>query len=364
MKAQKDKKPKQAPSSSPSSSANTDTPLTLDPSKIPIVYHPSYNISFFSIERLLHAFDTHKYAKVFSALQREYAFQHYQPTHEVTEQDLQLVHTKQYLSSLSSSSVVGRIAEVHVLAMFPNWLLQRKMLSPMRYAVQGTIVAANLALEYGWAINLGGGFHHAKVNQGEGFCVYADIPLAIRKLQQEQRITKALIVDLDAHQGNGLPTIHCVPSPEEDDKTAYIRHDDNVDIFDMYNKDNYPRDFEAKKLITYCYPLPYNTKDDKYLEILQEELPKALDATKPNIVFYNAGTDIYENDPLGALKVTKEGIITRDEVVFNLCKQRNIPIVMVLSGGYTLQSAEIITTSLKNLHNKQLIHLQAKSTSD
>jgi histone deacetylase 11 len=125
----------------------------------------------------------------------------------------------------------------------------------------------------------------------------------------------------------------------------------------MYNGKIYPGDKFAKQFITYDYPLKSFTKDKEYLETLSTDLPEAINDCRPDLVFYNAGTDIYENDPFGSLSITQEAIIARDEIVFRLCRNRNIPIVMVLSGGYTLASADIISSSIKNIHEKGIISL-------
>ena len=166
-------------------------------------------------------------------------------------------------------------------------------------------------------------------------------------------VERVLIVDLDAHQGNGLPSVYFQPNDTE----AVDDYQQNIAIFDMYNRDIYPGDRNARQYITYCYPLPISTKDKEYLTILAEELPKCIAEFQPDLIYYNAGTDIYEEDSLGRLAISSNGIIARDEIVFQLCHHTHIPVVMVLSGGYTLASANIITMSLENLHQKNLIQL-------
>ncbi len=342
--------------------------LPPDTTKFPIIYSSNYDISFFQLEKILHRFDAEKYGKVFRSLAQEYGLTMdniYCPPNEVTTEDLLGVHTQEYIDSLSSSNIVARIAEVPPLAFFPNSLLQSRMLAPMRYATEGTFLATKLALEnYGWAINLGGGYHHAKTSRGEGFCVYADIPLAVHRIMKnsQYRVERVLVVDLDAHQGNGFQTMFTSPdsvshgsSPSRD--SFMYSFNDNIQIFDMYNGEIYPGDKFAKRFITYDYPLACATADEEYLDTLSTDLPAAINGCRPDIVFYNAGTDIYEDDPLGQLYISREAIIARDEIVFRLCRKRNIPIVMVLSGGYTMSSAEIIASSIKNLHQKGIISL-------
>lgn len=335
--------------------------------RIPIVYHENYNIYFYGIENILHYFDSKKYGRIFAKLKSLFGIDEhhiFSPATEVSEEFLRLVHTKSYLDSLHSSSTIASVVEIGFLAIFPNFLLQSRLLRPMRYAVEGTLLATQLALEYGWSINLSGGYHHAKSNSGEGFCVFADIPIAIKQfLPKDSNATdyydkKVLIIDLDAHQGNGyeaLFTKYHDDSPEITSRT--IINDDRIQIMDVYNMNIYPQDTFAKQFITYDFPIPKYTKDTEYLTLLEESLPAVISNSSPSLVFYNAGTDIYEHDPLGKLSVSEEGIVKRDEMVFSYCRQRNIPIVMVLSGGYTYQSAEIISKSIQNLAEKNIISL-------
>jgi histone deacetylase 11 len=150
--------------------------------KVPIVYDNSYNIKCFGLEKL-HPFDTTRPGKIFKELfaQRLLTHHNYFVPGEISEDDLKKVHTAEYIAALHNSSEIAEIAEFPLLAAVPNAWLQKWLLKPMRYATAGTVLAAQLALKYGWSINLSGGYHHAKDDGGEGFCVYADIPLFMRK---------------------------------------------------------------------------------------------------------------------------------------------------------------------------------------
>ena len=316
--------------------------------EVPIVYHPDYNISFWGIEKW-HPFDSKKYGKVCDALKSELGLwdgQFHTPEQEVSREVLLQVHSESYLESLKKSSVVAEGVGIYPLFFVPNFCLQKYLLRPMRLATQGTLDAVDLAIKHGWAINLSGGYHHAKANNAEGFCIYADIPLAVKKACGEYGIEKCMIIDLDAHQGNGHEEI--------------LGESSQVDIFDIYNGSPgfYPSDSYAAQFITYNHPVAHYTNDEEYLSILKTELPKAFEQTKPDFIIYNAGTDIYECDPLGSLSVSRVGIIERDEFVFNLAKEHNIPIIMVLSGGYTQESAGIISDSIINLANKKIINIE------
>jgi len=304
--------------------------------KLPIIFHKKYDISFWGLEKF-HPFDSKKYGKVYRYLTNHVGLQpeqFYTPA-RVTNADLLIVHTQDYLDSLNSSSTIARIAEVGVLSWVPNSWLQSAVLEPMRLATGGTVLGAQLALENGWAINLAGGYHHAKRESGDGFCFFADIPLAINKLWQQNPDLKVMVVDLDAHQGNGTESI--------------IQDDPRVAIFDVYNSFIYPQDMDAKQYIRFDYPVRSGIADAQYLQLLDDHLARAIDEFQPNLIIYNAGTDIFEHDKLGQMKISAQGIIKRDAFVFGCARARSISILMVLSGGYTMQSAEIIGKSIENL---------------
>jgi len=186
-----------------------------------------------------------------------------------------------------------------------------------------------------------GGFHHCSGDRGGGFCPFADITLSYRLLRQNfPDIKKVMIVDLDAHQGNGHAR----------DKLS--AKDNDVYILDMYNKYIYPGDQDARPGINTEVLLKSGTKDDEYLAKLQEAMKTSFSAFEPRVIYYNAGTDICMGDPLGRMNVTSEGIKKRDEIVFDWALQRKIPIVMLLSGGYQKSNAQIIAESITNLKEK------------
>lgn len=263
----------------------------------------------------------------------------YDPT-EITKEQLLRVHTPKYLKSLKWSVNVACIAEIPLLIFMPNFTVQSGYLRPMRYQAAGSILAGKLALEYGWAINLGGGFHHCCSYKGGGFCPYADITLLLVRLfeLEPSRVRRAMIVDLDAHQGNGH---------ERDFKNV-----DSVYILDMYNALIYPRDQEAKLSIRCGVELRHMTEDRYYLRQLKRCLMLALAEFKPDVVIYNAGTDVLRGDPLGSLAVSEDGVIERDRLVFSTFRALNIPVVMLLSGGYMKSSKRVIADSIVNLRRQ------------
>uniref|UniRef100_A0A1B6F569 Histone deacetylase 11 n=1 Tax=Cuerna arida TaxID=1464854 RepID=A0A1B6F569_9HEMI len=319
----------------------------INSSQWPIVYCSHYNVRFAGLEKM-HPFDAAKWGNIFQFLKDEglVTDDSVVVPREANEADLLLVHTKKYLNSLKWSWNVATIAEVPALALLPNFLIQKFYLQPMRYQTGGTVLAGRLALERGWAINIGGGFHHCSGGRGGGFCPYADITLLIRHLfrYEATRVRTAMIVDLDAHQGNGH-------------ETDFLGQETSVFIMDMYNSNIYPRDRKAEEAIRCKVKLQSFIEDREYLASVKKYLDQSLATFHPDILVYNAGTDILEGDSLGLMSVSALGIIERDEIVFKRARERNIPIVMLTSGGYLKKTARIIADSILNLHEHGLIGL-------
>jgi histone deacetylase 11 len=207
----------------------------------------------------------------------------------------------------------------------------------MQIATKGSLDAACFALEYGWGINLSGGYHHASLYNGEGFCIYADITLVVKYLNDwfPEKCLKFMIIDLDAHQGNGY--------------AKDLINDHNTFILDAYNPYIYPNDNYAKEGIKCDIHVLSMDDDEKYLNKINSSIVNSIEEFSPSFIIYNAGTDCLDGDPLGRLSISKEGIIKRDEIVFELAIKNKIPIVMLMSGGYQRSNGEIIGQSIENL---------------
>jgi histone deacetylase 11 len=300
---------------------------------VPIIYHPRYNITAFGLEQR-HPFDSRKYRRIHDALiarglRRRRNFHRPRP---VGRRDLLKVHTPEYLHSLRSPEALARILEVPIVGRVPGWLIDWRVLRPMRYATGGTILACRLALEHGVAINLGGGFHHAASGWGGGFCVYADVPLAAKILHDEGRVGRVLVVDLDAHQGNG---------------TAAVFHGwDWAFILDLYGWDIFPVRKEPED-----YPLKVGPgmAGREYLAIIRDNLPGVLEAVRPDLVVYNAGSDPFVDDPLTRFRLNEADLADRDLLVAAEVRERGIPMAMVLSGGYSSQSWRIHADAIEGI---------------
>jgi histone deacetylase 11 len=300
---------------------------------IPLVYSPRYNITAFGLERL-HPFDSRKYRRIRDWLIRQGLRKpgDFVTPRPCTRAGLLRIHTPEYLRSLRNRQVLARILEVPIVRYFPGWLVGWRVLRPMRWATGGTVLACRLALDRGLTINLGGGFHHASGKRGGGFCAYADVPLALAMLRQEQRIQSVLIVDTDAHQGNGTADA--------------IRHWSWAHILDFYEDDLFPHPKAEEDLPV---PLPAGLSGPDYLEILQQHLPPALDRFRPDLIVYNAGSDVLRTDPLTRCRLTPDELAERDLYVVTTVRERRIPLAMVLSGGYGPLSWEAHARSLEGI---------------
>lgn len=300
---------------------------------VPLVYNRRYNITAFGLERL-HPFDSRKYRRIHDWLIRQglrKPGEFFSPR-PCKHADLLRVHAPAYLRSLRDRQVLAGILEVPVVGRLPAWLVAWRVLRPMRWATGGTDLACRLALEKGLAINLGGGYHHASQDRGGGFCVYADVPLALRILHEEGRFKSALVVDTDAHQGDGTADT--------------IRPWPWAHILDFFEDDIFPWPKAQEDI---AVPLPARTNGADYLDALRDRLPAALDRYQPDLVVYNAGSDVLWSDPLTALMLTADEMAERDLYVVTQVRERGVPLAMVLSGGYGPVSWEAHARSIEGI---------------
>jgi acetoin utilization deacetylase AcuC-like enzyme len=199
-------------------------------------------------------------------------------------------------------------------------------------AAGGSILAAQSALRDGFGANLGGGFHHAYPGHGEGFCAIHDVAVAIRKLQADGAVKKALVVDTDVHHGNGT--------------AAIFRNDPTVFTISIHQENNYPA---HKPPSNVDLNMADRVEDDEYLKALIPAVQKALDEFRPEILFYVGGVDPYCEDQLGGLSLTKEGLRRRDRSVFEEARQRKIPVVTTLAGGYARRVEDTVSIHLNSI---------------
>ncbi|WP_373523856.1 histone deacetylase [Aquiflexum sp.] len=193
------------------------------------------------------------------------------------------------------------------------------------HIMHGSVQAALFALEFGVAMNIAGGTHHAFTNRGEGFCLLNDIAISANYLLDHQFVKKVLVVDLDVHQGNGTAEI--------------FNKNKNVFTFSMHGTANYPMHKEISDL---DIGLPDMIKDQEYLLLLGEHLPKIIDAFQPEFIIYQSGVDVLESDKLGRLGLSLDGCKKRDKMVLDSAKLNQIPIMCCMGGGYSEKLSHII----------------------
>jgi acetoin utilization deacetylase AcuC-like enzyme len=193
----------------------------------------------------------------------------------------------------------------------------------------GTLYGAELALTNGLSFNIAGGTHHAFTNKGEGFCMFNDVAISANFLLQKELIQKALVIDLDVHQGNGTAEI--------------FANNPKVFTFSVHGKNNYPIKKEISDLDIELDDL---TADEIYLDLVSKHVSRLITEINPDIVYYIAGADILESDKFGRLSVSIKGAKRRDEIVFSECNKRDIPIMCVMGGGYSKDLEVIIETHL------------------
>ncbi len=228
-----------------------------------------------------------------------------------TDEDVALVHHRDYIRKLKTGSLSPYEIQRMEVPYSPE-LIRAVWLS-----AGGSILAGQEALERGAAANLGGGFHHACADHGEGFCVIHDVAIAIRRLLKDRLIERAMTVDCDVHQGNGTAEI--------------FTGDPDVYTFSIHQERNYPYPKPPGNL---DINLEDGAEDLEYLTALEPGLDRALSEFQPDLIFYVAGADPYREDQLGGLKLTIQGLMDRDRMVFNKARERKIPVAITLAGGY------------------------------
>lgn len=289
-----------------------------------IVYSPRYHIDLGN-----HVYPTTKYHLIYAELIRRglaSAADLVEPE-PASWDDLALVHDGGYLTRVRNGSLSSE--EIRMLEL----PLSQGIVDGFRLMTGGTVAAARLLFERTepLVMHLGGGFHHAFPGHGEGFCLFNDIAVAIRRLQYDHHIVRAAVVDCDVHQGNG---------------TAFIfERDSSVFTFSMHQQHNYPA-FKPRGSLD--IGLADGTNDDDYLRALEGALPRIL-ASSPEVVFYLAGADPYRDDQLGGLGLTVGGLRSRDRLVFDAMASAGVPVVVTLAGGYARDVADTVDIHLSTV---------------
>jgi acetoin utilization deacetylase AcuC-like enzyme len=319
----------------PKSPLSVKTMVREDPTHANFVWNPEYRVGFW-----WHLFPVKKYFLIYNRILEEKVLTpaDFIQSTPLFDRDLTLVHSRGYMVRL------------YLLALTPMGLINGEnpiswnIFKKLKGVCGGTYLACKIALEKGMGMNLGGGFHHAFASHEEGFCHLNDMAVAIRKLQVERYIDRAMVIDCDVHQGNGTASI--------------FQWDDTVFTFSIHQDDIYPYE---KAYSNYDISLHGSLRvdDEKYLEQL-EVLPDLIKKHRPDLVIYLAGADPFKKDRLGGFLLTKQGLMDRDVYVLRLCAKLSIPVAIVLGGGYApdiddtveihLNTVRVVNRLLKEMH--------------
>ena len=274
----------------------------------------------YAIDIGLHVFPTEKYRRIYDRLLAtpHPGLEGFVAPQAARWDELALVHTAEYLDKVRTLSLSS---EEIVELQLP---LNEPVVEGFRLMTGGTLTAARLALADGLACHIGGGFHHAFANHGEGFCLFNDVAVAIEVLRQEGAVSRAVVVDLDVHHGNGTALIY--------------GRDPSVFTFSMHEQHNYPA-FKPRGSLD--IGLAAGTGDATYLERLKAVVPQVV-AHEPDLVVYLAGADPFEDDQLGNLKLSKEGLRERDRLVLRPMREAGVPVAIVPAGGYARQIVDTV----------------------
>jgi acetoin utilization deacetylase AcuC-like enzyme len=281
-----------------------------------LVYHDRYDLNLGP-----HVFPSQKFRLIYEMLLREKfaGEQDFLRPDPASDEDILRVHTADWVHKLKTGTLTA--SEIMLLEV----PYSPELVKAVWLAAGGTILAGQMALRDGFASNLTGGFHHAYPEHGEGFCAIHDVAVAIRRLQADGAIKKAVVVDTDVHHGNGT--------------AAIFRGDPSVFTLSIHQLNNYPA---HKPPSSVDLNMDDRVEDDEYLAALVPAVQQALDKFQPQILFYVGGADPYCEDQLGGLSLTKEGLKQRDRQVFEEARRRSIPVATTLAGGYALRVEDTV----------------------
>jgi acetoin utilization deacetylase AcuC-like enzyme len=281
-----------------------------------LVYHKGYDLNLGE-----HVFPSQKFHLIAEMLLREgiATKDDFLTPNPATDEDILRVHTPGWVRKLKT----GTLTASEVMRLEVPY--SPELVEAFWLAAGGSILAAQSALRDGFGCNLGGGFHHAYPDHGEGFCAIHDVAVAIRRIQFDVAIRRALVIDTDVHHGNGT--------------AAIFRGDASVFTLSIHQESNYPA---HKPSSTVDLNMWDRADDEEYLGALIPAVQSALDEFRPDIVFYVGGADPYCEDQLGGLSLTKQGLMQRDRKVFEESRKRGIPVATTLAGGYARRVEDTI----------------------
>ena len=294
----------------------TDASIDIPEPRLPVVWHEAYEVDIGP-----HVFPTRKYRLVRDQLiaKRTIAASDVLRPDPATDEQVGLVHTTEYLDEIRTGTL--SLADQLTLEVPFSPALR----DAMWLCAGGSTLVGQLALRHGIAVHLGGGFHHAFADHGEGFCLINDVAIAVRVLLREGVIDRAAVIDCDVHQGNGT--------------AAIFAPDASVFTCSFHQERNYPAWKPPSDLDV---GLDDGTGDEEYHALIDEHIPSILAEHRPEVIFYLAGADPYRQDQLGGLGLTMQGLHERDEKIFRYARDAGVPVAVTLAGGYAIHQADTV----------------------
>lgn len=286
----------------------------IETNSLAFVYSHKYNLELGS-----HVFPAIKYEQLYNQICMDDELSKLEIHHPepCSREDLELIHTKSYLDDLFSLNLT-------TATRFSELPLNQSILDTFLYGVGGTILSTDLLDTYDFVFNIGGGYHHSYPDHAEGFCYLNDVAVAAKRYLMKNPNHKILIIDLDVHQGNGNSKI--------------FQQEERVFTFSMHQDNLYPK----KEISNLDIGLPDNCSDSLYLKYLDDSLSEISERHLPNLIYYLAGADPFEEDRLGSLKISKYGLISRDKKIKEFATKNNSKVVIVTAGGYARNTSDTV----------------------
>ena len=288
-----------------------------------LIYHHGYDLNLGA-----HVFPSQKYKLIAQKLQADgiASPEDFLRPDPASDADILRVHTAEWVGKLKT----GTLTHSDIMKLEVPY--SQELVEAFWLAAGGTIAAAQAALRDGFGCNLGGGFHHAYPGHGEGFCAIHDVAVAVRRMQSDGAIRRAMVVDTDVHHGNGT--------------AAIFGKDDSVFTLSIHQMNNYPA---HKPASTLDLNLEDGVSDEEYLGALLPAVRRGIEKCRPDMIFYVGGADPYREDQLGGLDISMNGLKARDSGVFEEARKRGIPVTTTLAGGYARRVTDTVQIHINTI---------------
>jgi acetoin utilization deacetylase AcuC-like enzyme len=293
-----------------------------------------YSDSYWMVDLKNHVFPVEKYRLVYEKLLKKGAEKkNFIEPYIPADEDILRTHSSKYIKKIRS----GRLSSSELMAL--ELPFSKEAIKFFFLTAGGTIRASDAALRDGMCVHIGGGFHHAFSEHGEGFCVLNDVAIALEKMMAENKIQKAMVVDCDVHQGNGTASI--------------LGDKKNVFTFSLHQMDIYPAEKASSSLDVGLWS---GDGDEEYLQTLSLHIPRIYEQHEPDLIYYLAGADPYRKDKLGDLNLTFKGLEQRDQLVMEHARKRGCPLVILFAGGYALDVNDVVSIHLNTIMTAKKIY--------